>query len=55
MICLVILFISTLIKGITGHGFVEEPILLMMASCLEGVIVLAALALYQTITGKDLL
>ena len=55
MICLVILFISTLIKGITGHGFVEEPILLMMAACLEGIIVLSALALYQIITGKDLL
>ena len=55
MICLVILFISTLIKGITGHGFVEEPVLLATASCLEVIIALAALALYQTITGKDLL
>ena len=55
MICLVILFISTLIKGITGHGFVEEPILLMMAACLEAIITLAAIAIYQTITGKDLL
>ena len=55
MICLVILFISTLIKGITGYGFVEDPMLLMMASCLEGIIVLIALAIYQTITGKDLL
>ena len=55
MICLVILFISTLIKSITGHGFVEEPVLLAVAGCLEAVIALATLALYQTITGKDLL
>ena len=55
MICLVILFISTLIKGITGHGFVEEPILLIVAGCLEAMIALIAIALYQTITGKDLL
>ena len=55
MICLVILFISTLIKGITGHGFVEEPVLLIVAGCLEAIITLIALALYQTITGKDLL
>ena len=55
MICLVILFISTLIKSITGYGFVEEPVLLVVAGCLEVVIALAALALYQTITGKDLL
>ena len=55
MICLVILFISTLIKSITGHSFVEEPVLLAVAGYLEAVIELAALVLYQTIAGKDLL
>lgn len=55
MICLVILFIDLLIKSITGHGFVEEPILLVVTGCLEMIIVLVALAIYQTITGKDLL
>ena len=55
MICLVVLFINLFIKSITGHGFVEEPILLVVTGCLETILVLFALAIYQTITGKDLL
>ena len=55
MICLVIIFIDLFIKSITGHGFVEEPVLLLVTGCLEVIIVLVALAIYQTITGKDLL
>ena len=55
MICLVILFIDLFIKSITGNGFVEEPVLLVVTGCLEMVIVLIAAAIYQTITGKDLL
>ena len=55
MICLVILFIDLFINSITGHGFVEEPVLLAVAGCLEMILALTALALYQTITGKDLL
>lgn len=55
MICLVILFIDLLINSITGHGFVEEPVLLVVTGCLEMILVLIGLALYQTITGKDLL
>ena len=55
MICLVILFIDLFIKSITGHGFVEEPVLLVVTGCLEMVLVLIATAIYQTITGKDLL
>ena len=55
MICLVILFIDLLINSITGNGFVEEPILLVVAGCLETILVLIGMGLYQTITGKDLL
>ena len=55
MICLVILFIDLLINSITGDGFVEEPVLLVVDGCLEMILVLIGLALYQTITGKDLL
>lgn len=55
MICLVILFIDLFINSITGHGFVEEPVLLAVTGCLEMVIALTALAIYQTVTGKDLL
>ena len=55
MICLVILFIDLFINSITGRGFVEEPVLLAVAGCLEMIIALTALAVYQTVTGKDLL
>ena len=55
MICLVILFIDLFIMSITGHGFAEEPVLLAAAGCLEMILVLIGLTLYQTITGKDLL
>ena len=55
MICIVILFINTLIKSITGNGFIEEPVLLMIAGYLEVMITSIALILYQTIIGKGLL
>ena len=55
MICLVILFIDLFINSITGNGFVEEHVLLAVAGCLEMIIALTALAVYQTVTGKDLL
>ena len=53
MICLVVLFIDLFIMSITGHGFVEEPVLLAAAGCLEMIIVLIAITIYQTIKEED--
>ena len=53
MICLVILLIDLFIMSITGHGFAEEPVLLAAAGCLEMIIVLIAIIIYQTIEEED--
>ena len=53
MICLVVLFIDLFIMSITGHGFAEEPVLLAAAGCLEMIIALVAITIYQTIKEED--
>lgn len=55
MICLVIVFIDLFITSFTGHGFVNDIMLLTICSLIETGIALSAFLLYQAITGKDLL
>lgn len=53
MICMLILFFNMVAQSF-GCPFLQEPIMLAMASILEIGLLLAFLAIYQVATGKDI-